>query len=196
MNKKVIGIVVGVVVLVVAVYFIQLQRQAAKWKEAKEIAEESITKEGDVTTLRFVSVVEGPLDRVQAALWGVERGAETIENIKRVEVVKEEGNTKVVKMDLRALNLPLQRYTMEFKLDPERHRIAFKTLESQTQMLDGAYTLEASPDGSKTSVVYVTEARQKVALPFPQGVLDSANREVFVNTMRGVAKTVGAPPAG
>jgi hypothetical protein len=197
MNKKVvIGVVVGVVVLAIAGYFIQLQREAAKWKEAKEIVEESITKDGEVTNIRFVSVVDGPLPRVQDALWGVERGAETIENLNRVELVKSEGNTKVVKMDLRALNLPLQRYTMEFKLNPDEHRIAFKTLESQTQVLDGSYTLEASPDGARTRVVYETKATQKRALPFAQGVLDSANREVFVNTMRGVAKTIGAPPAG
>jgi hypothetical protein len=101
-----------------------------------------------------------------------------------------------VQMDLRALNLPLQRYTMEFRLEPQAHRIHFKTLESQTQVLDGSYTLESSPDGKRTRVVYVTTARQKVALPVPQAVLDSANREVFVNTMRGVAKTIGAAAAG
>lgn len=196
MNKKVIGIVIGVVVLAGAGYFvIDLQRQEAKWKEAKEIVEETITHENDVTNIRFVSVLEGPLDRVQAALWNVENGAELVDNINRSELLRAEGNTKVVQLDLRALNLPLQRITMEFTLDPQAHRISFDTVESQTQLLKGSYQLEASPDGKRTRVVYETEARQKVSLPFPQSVLDSANRETFVNTIRGAQKSVGGSPA-
>lgn len=197
MNKKVIGgVIVAVVVLGVAGYFINLQRQMAKWKEAKEIVEESISTEDGVTSFRFVSVIDGPMDRVQDALWGVERSAGVVENINRAELIKSEGNTKLLEMDIRALNLPLQRYTMEFKLDPEAHRVSFETIESQTQMLKGSYQLESSPDGARTRIVYETTARQKVALPFPQSVLESANRETFVNTIRGAKKTIASPAAG
>ena len=72
---------------------------------------------------------------------------------------------------------------------PATHRISFKTTESQLQDLEGYYQLEASPDGAKTRVTYESKGRDKVALPFPQSVVDSANRELFVNTMRGAKKS-------
>jgi hypothetical protein len=128
-------------------------------------------------------------------LWQVENGAEMVENINRSELISSEGNTKVVQLDLRALSLPLQRITMKFTLDPQAHRISFDTVESQTQLLTGSYQLEASPDGKRTRIVYDTQARQKRALPFPQSVLDSANRETFVNTIRGAKKSVAESAA-
>lgn len=198
MNKKAIaGIAVVVVVAAAAYYVMALQREADKWKEAKEIVEESITlDDAGASHIRFVSVIDAPLARVEAALWGVERGAETISNIKLSKLIKEEGNTKTLEMHLQALNLPIQAYTMQFTRDPAAHRVSFKTIETQTQDLEGSYQLEASPDGARTRLVYESVARQKIVLPFPKSVLDSANRETFVNTIRGVTKQAQAPAAG
>jgi hypothetical protein len=189
MNKKVIvGAVVAAVVVVVGIYFLRLQQQAAQWKEAKEIVEESFSKDNNVSKTHFVSIVDAPLDKVQAGLWDVEDSASMVDNIKYSKLVSQQGNTKTVEIRLTALNLPLQYYTMQFTLDPAAHVVSFKTTESQLQDLEGKYRLEASPDGKRTRVVYDATARDKVAIPFPQSVLESANRETFVNTMRGVKK--------
>lgn len=193
MNTKVlIGGIVAVVVLVIGGYYVNLQREAAKWKEAKEIVEEEFDRSNNLSNTRFVSVVDGPIDKVEAALWNVENSADTVDNIRYSKLVKQDANKKVVEIHLQALNLPLQRYTMEFTRHPDRHRIDFVTVESQLQHLEGYYQLEASPDGKKTRVEYHSAARDKVAVPFPSSVLEGANRETFVNTIRGVKKSIGS----
>ena len=159
MNAKTIGgLIVLVILLAVGWYFYDLQRQAAKWKDAKEIVEESFDKRRRGGQPPATSgVINGPIDKVQDAVWAVERVSTMVENFKKSELVKQEGNTKTVLMQLQALNLPLQQYTMEFTLDPANHQVKFKTLQSQTADLEGAYKLEASPDGQRTRIIYEVE---------------------------------------
>lgn len=196
MNAKTIGgLVVLVIVLAVGWYFYDMQRQAAKWKNAKEIIEESFDKDGAVAKARYVGVINAPIDKVQDAVWNVERVSTMVENFKKSELVKQEGNTKTVLMQLQALNLPLQQYTMEFVLDAPNHQVKFKTLQSQAADLEGAYKLEASPDGQRTRITYEVQSTDKIAVPFPASVIEGANREVFVNTVRGIEKQVKSPPA-
>jgi hypothetical protein len=197
MNAKTIGgLIVLVILLAVGWYFVRMQQQVAKFKDAKEIVEESFEKDGAVAKARFVGIVDGPIDRVQDAVWSVESSSQMIENIKKSELVKHEGNTKVVVMQLQALNLPLQQNTMEFTLDPANHQVTFKTLQSQTADLEGAYKLEASPDGARTRIIWEAKSTDKIAVPFPSSVIEGANRETFVNFMRGIAKALKTPTAG
>lgn len=190
MAKKVIIGVVGVVVLAVGWYVFQLQREAAKWQQVKEIDDEAsfYEKDGPNTKMRFVSVIDAPIDKVQAALWQVERSAEIVDNISRSKLIKQEGNTKVLEMHVQPLNLPLQYYTMEFTFFPDKHRVEFKTVDSNTQDISGSYQLEASPDGKRTRLIYTATGKDKVAVPVPESVIESASRQTFVNTVRGITK--------
>jgi hypothetical protein len=120
-----------------------------------------------------------------------------VPNFKVSRLIEEQGDKKRVELGIQALNLPLLRYEMEFTRYPQEHRVTFRTLKSQAQEIEGEYRLEASPDGTKTRVTYISTAREKVPLPFPRAVLDSAGREVFANTVRGMEKLLqgAAPPA-
>jgi hypothetical protein len=193
MNAKTIGGIVAALVIVVGGYlayrYTQLQAAAAKWSgPIKEIAEESITKEGDVSKIHFVSMVEAPIDKVQTAMWGVEKGQETVENIRLSKLLKDEGKRKEVQIQVQLLSLPLQEFIMEFLLDEAQHRMTFKTLQASTTELAGTYQLEGSPDGKLTRVTYDATAKPRVPIPVPQSVQDSAQREFFVNTVRGIKK--------
>lgn len=195
MNKKAVFGGIGVVVVVVLAYagyqVVRLRGEAAKWSgPMKEIAEEQVTHDNNVTRARFVSLIDAPLDKVQKAVWDVEHSDQMVANIKLSKLLESKGDTKLLEMNLQALNLPLQNYTMEFTLHPEEHRVTFKTIKSQAQDIEGEYKLEASPDGSKTQLTYTSTARDKIAVPFPQSVLDSANRETYVNTIRGIEKFI------
>ncbi|OFV88071.1 MAG: hypothetical protein A3J75_05925 [Acidobacteria bacterium RBG_16_68_9] len=194
MNTKVIiGVVVASVVLVAGYFALSIWSSTSKWAgPVKEIEFEKFTKDGDITTIQFTSRLDAPLEKVQAAMWGVERGAESVEGIRQSKLVKAEGNSKVVELQLKLLSLPLQQYTMEFTLDPGAHRMTFKTLQSQTQDLSGWYHLEGSPDGKQTSISYEARSRAKIPLPVPQSVQESAQKEFFVNTIRGIKKRVEA----
>ncbi|MFN8641377.1 MAG: hypothetical protein U0802_06865 [Candidatus Binatia bacterium] len=195
---KIIGALVVLAVLAGGFYWYRLQQQAAVWKDAKEIVEESFNKDGGVATIRYAAIIDGPIDKVQEAVWAVEKSSEMVSNIKKSELIKAEGNDKTVLMQLQALNLPLQQYTMQFTLDPATHRVTFKTLQAQAADLEGTYVLEGSPDGKRTKLVYQAKSIDKIAVPFPASLIESANRETFVNTVRGINKQVGAPapPAG
>jgi Polyketide cyclase / dehydrase and lipid transport len=190
MAKKLIIGVVGVVVLAVGWYAFQLQRETAKWQQAKEIDNDAsfYEKDGGNSKMRFVSVIDAPLDKVQAALWQVERSAEIVENISRSKLIKQDGNVKVLEMHVQPLNLPLQYYTMEFTFFPDKHRVEFKTVDSNTQDISGSYQLEASPDGTRTKLTYDAAGKDKVAIPVPESVIESASKQTYVNTVRGITK--------
>jgi len=193
MNKAVIG---GIAVVAIVGGFIgykvlSLRSEAAKWSgPMEEVAEESITHDGPVTTSRFVSIIDAPLAKVQTIMWDVENLQNTVPNFKLSKLIEAKGNTKLMEINIQALTLPTLAYTMEFTLHPETHSVTFKTIKSQAQDIEGEYQLEPSPDGAKTRLIYVTRSKDKVAVPFPQSVLDSAGRETFVNTVRGIQKTV------
>lgn len=193
MNKAVIG---GIAVVAVVGGFIgyealSLRSESAKWSgPMKEIAEETITHENSVTKSRFVSIIDAPIDKVQTVMWDVENLQTMVSNFKLSKLIEAKGNTKLMEINIQALTLPTLAYTMEFTLYPAEHRVTFKTVKSQAQDIQGEYQLEPSPDGTKTRLVYLTTAKDKVAVPFPQSVLDSAGRETFVNTVRGLQKVV------
>jgi hypothetical protein len=197
MNKKVLGGIGVVAVLVIgflAYKAMSLRSEAAKWTgPMKEIVEEQVTHEGSVTHSRYVSLIDAPVDAVQKAVWAVEDSPQTVENIKMAKVLESKDNTKLVEINLQALTLPLQNFTMLWTLYPDQHRITFKTVKSQAQDIEAEYKLEPSPDGKRTRLIYTTTSKDKIAVPFPQSVLDSANRETYVNTVRGIQKSVKQP---
>jgi hypothetical protein len=196
MNTK--AIIGGVVALVVVIggFFaykaLSVGSAAAKWSGPfQEIAEEKVTHaDNGVTHVRFVSVLEAPVAKVQEAIWNVENSQQMVENIKMSKLLESKGDTKLVEINLQPLNLPLLNYTMEWTLYPDQHRVTFKTVKSQAQDIQGEYQLEASPDGTRTRLTYTSDAKDKIALPIPQSVLDSTNRETYVNTIRGIKKFV------
>jgi hypothetical protein len=196
MNKKILAAVAVVLLGVVSfvVYkAIGVRREAAKWAgPLKEIVEEKVEHEDAVTHIRYVSLINAPVAAVQQAIWDVENSQNTVENIKLSKLLDSKDNTKLVEINLLSLNLPLQNFTMRWTLFADEHRITFKTVKSQAQDIDGEYKLEASPDGARTRLVYTSVSTDKIAVPFPQSVLESANRETYVNTIRGIEKSIKA----
>ncbi len=194
MNKKIVGAIAVVVLAVVAFAaykVMSVRSEAAKWAgPMKEIVDEKVTHEDNVTRTEFVSLINGPVAAVQKAIWDVENSQQTVENIKMSKLLDSKENTKLVEINLQSLNLPLQNLTMEWTLYPNEHRITFKTVKSQAQDIQGEYKLEGSPDGTRTRLTYTTVSKDKIAVPFPQSVLDSANRETYVNTVRGIEKSL------
>jgi hypothetical protein len=191
--KAVVGAVVLLIVVVIGYYYVQYQRLATQLAGASEVVDSSFKKDGAVAKIRYVGVIDAPIDKVQDAVWGVERSSEMIENIKKSELVQQDGNKKSVLMQLKAGTLPLQQVVMQFTLDPANHDIAFKTTQSQAADLEGHYKLETV--GNKTRLTYEATQTDKIANPFPDGVVETANREVFVNTVRGINKSLGVAPA-
>ncbi len=191
---KAILIAVGAVFLLVVVYlgyrYWELQQMAAKYANAREIASESIQKDGSTWTIHFESVLAEPIDKVWKAMHQPERSHEFIEAFKESELKKTEGNTKTVEFDVQVLTLPIQTFVAELTFDDAKHQMSLKTL-SGPQDQTATYRLRAL-DANKTLLVYDATAVDRVSVPLPQGVQQSALRELFVNQIRAIQKSIAA----
>jgi hypothetical protein len=195
MNKKVvIGIVVVLVVVLggAGAYLMKMQADAAKWKEAKEFVKEesTFTKEGVVTTMHFVAIIDGPIDKIAEAMWKIEDSEKVVDTIVMSKLIEEKGNTKTIRMRIKAENLPLQEQVMAFTREPSGYRVSFKSVKSPAQDIEGSYNFEPSPDGKRTRIVYDATAKDKVSVPLPQSVIEGAMRETFVQTVRGLKRSI------
>src|SRR5260221_3472965 len=104
--KASVGAIVLLIVVVVGYYYVQYRRMAAELAGAKEVVEATFTKDGPVAKLHYVGMVDGPVDKVQDAVWGIERASQMIENFKKSELIQQDGNHKSVLMQLNAGSLP------------------------------------------------------------------------------------------
>lgn len=190
--KAIVGAVVLLIVVVIGYYYVQYRRMASELAGAKEVVEASFTKDGPVAKLHYVGIVDGPIDKVQDAVWGIEHASQMIENFKKSDLVNQDGNTKTVLLQIKAGTLPIQQVVMQYNLNAAKHEVSFKT--TQAQAADLAGTFEFEPVGTRTRVTYDATATDKIANPFPDGVIETAQREVFVNTIRGINKQLN--PAG
>jgi carbon monoxide dehydrogenase subunit G len=194
--KAILG-VVGVIVLLVVAFFgykyWQLQQMAAMYKDAKEVAAESIEKDGSKWTIHMESVIGKPIDKVWRALHQPERSREFIEAFKKSELKKEEGNTKTVEFQVQVLTLPLQTFVVALTFDDASHTMSAKAL-SGPQEQSATYTLSELPE-NKTLLVYDATATDKITVPLPLSVQKGAVRELFVNQMRAIAKGIESDEA-
>lgn len=198
MMKTILGVVGAVVVLVVlflGYQYWKLQKAAVQWDAAKEIASESIEKEGSKWAIEFTSILNRPIDKVWNALQQPERSREFIPAFKKSELVKAEGDKKIIEFQVQVLTLPLQTLVAELTFDKANHRVTVKTVQSQTQDLNAVYELEASPDGARTQLKYTATAVDKITVPLPLSVQKGAMRELFVNQVRAILKGIEADEA-
>jgi len=189
--KTIVSIVVVVVVLAAAFFGYQywkLQSLAAKYANAKEIAAESIEKDGSTWKVHMESVIAQPIDKVWKALQQPERSHEFIEAFKKSELKKSEGNTKTVEFQVQVLNLPLQTFVSEITFDQANQRMTVKTLTGP-QDLNATYQLK-SIDPQKTLLTYDATATDRITVPLPITVQKGAVREIYVNQIKAIQKGI------
>jgi carbon monoxide dehydrogenase subunit G len=191
---KIVLAVIGAVVLLVVAFlgyqYWRLQRAAVQWDSAEEILSESIEQVDRTWHVRFQSVVDRPIDQVWRAVQQPERSSEFIENFKKSELKRHEGNKKVVETQVQVLTLPLQTALMEYTFDESAKQVEVKTLQSATQDLTATLKLESSPDGKKTLLTYQATATPKVNIPLPVSAQKGAMREIFVKTVQAIKKGI------
>src|SRR5262245_17266315 len=194
--KGVLGALAIVIVLVVGFLgykYWQLRELAAKYGNAKEVAEESIEKDGTKWTIHMESVLAQPIDKVWKALRQPERSHEFIEAFKKSELKKEEGDTKTVEFQVQVLTLPLQSFLVQLTFDDESHTMTAKTLAGP-QDQNATYRLSSLDDG-KTLLVYDATATDKISVPLPLSIQKGAVRELFVNQIRAIEKGIAQDEA-
>ncbi len=189
--KTILAIVAALVVVIggyLGYRYWQLQEMAAKYASAKEVASESIEKDGNKWDIHMESVLARPIDKVWLAMKQPERSHEFIEDFRKSELQKSEGNVKIVEFQVQLLTLPLQTFVTQLTYDDSAHSVAVKTL-SGPQDQDATYSLTAvSPD--KTLLVWKGKAVDKIQVPLPLSVQKGAMRQLFVNQVRAIEKGI------
>ncbi len=191
--KKVLAVVAILVVAVggfVGFKVWRLQQLAAKYKDAKEIASASITKERSTWNMKIDSVFAAPIDKVWAAMQQPEHSEKNVPEVfRRSTLVKNESGTKTLDLEVQILGLPSQTMTAHVSYDPSGHAMTIVT-EKGLQDLNVSYTLTAlAPD--RTLLTYAGTAEEKVSIPLPsQSIIEGALRELFIAQVHAIQKEI------
>lgn len=193
---KNIAIAVVVVILAAVGYlgyrYVELQNLAAKYKDAKEIASATITKDRSTWNMRIDSVFAAPLDTVWKAMQHPEKSAQNAPDVFRESVLsKDEPDHKTLELKVTALSLPSQSMTAHIDYDQAAKRMTLKT-EKGLQDLDVTYQLTAlAPD--RTLLTYSGTAVEKVTTALPaESIVEGALRQLFVAQVHAIQKEIDA----
>jgi hypothetical protein len=194
--KAILG-VVGALVLLVAIYFgwTYYRIQQAVSGPAAEIASESITRTADTWHVSFVSRFDAPVDRVFEAFTHPERAHEMApDNVLKSEIVKEDGNTKLVdvigKLDILPPGFKVQNLRTEYTVYPDEKRITTRSIDFKLADIQAEYRFEPSPDG-KTTILRFSQTSKDKAPMIVESLQKGALRETYLTQVRAVNKALG-----
>jgi len=199
---KAILAIVSVLVLAVLVYvFLQYRKiQVAAACPAKEIATSSMEKTGDTWQVAFTSKFDAPMDRVfDAFQHAPERAIEFApENVKKSEIVKDEGNTKTVDvigtLDILPPGFKVQNLRTEYTVHAAEHRITSRSVDFKLADSSSEFKFEPSSDGKGTLLKFNQTYKVKQQLP-SQALEKGVLCEVYATTVRAVNRALGLAPA-
>jgi len=175
--------------------------QQAASGPAREIVSESISRDGDTWQISFVSKFAAPVDKIYEALASPESSHEYApDNILKSELVRAEGNTKLVDLVLRTDILPpgfkVQNVRLEFTFFPAEHRFTSRSVDFKLADLHSEYRLEATPDGAATLLRFDQTSKDKAPM-LVESLQKGALRETYLTQVRAVNRRLGlVPPAG
>jgi len=192
MSRVVVGIAVAVVLVAVLAggWYWRLQREAVRWNDAKEIYSQSIEKDGNVWHVSIESLIDRPAYLVWEAMKQPERSAEFIEAFRKSELIEEQDNRKVVRMQVQVLTLPILSFDAEFRYDDAARRSTMKSLGTPPQQVDAIYEIVPSPDDKKCLVRYRGTVTNRVQVPLAENVQRGAIQQLFVQTIRALTKGI------
>jgi hypothetical protein len=198
--KAILGIVVLLVVLVGGFFgwrqYAAIQQAASG--PAKEIVSESISKSGDTWHVKFVSKFDAPVDKVFEAYQHPERAREFVpENVMKAEIVKDEGNTKVVdvvgKLDILPPGFKVQNLRTEYTVYPAEKRITSRSVDFKLADINSEYKFEGTSDG-KTILNFTQTSKDKAPM-IVEALQKGALRETFITQVRAVNRALGLAAA-
>lgn len=166
----------------------------------KEIATETMTKDGDVWKVHFTTKIDAPVDKVWEAFSQPERGKEFApENLLKSEIVKNEGNTKIVdivgRLDILPPGFKVQNIRSEFVYFPADKKFTQKSIDFKLADLDATYTLKPTEDGKGTLVTFDQTSKTKSAM-LVDSLQKGALRETYSIQIRAVNRALGLEPPG
>jgi ligand-binding SRPBCC domain-containing protein len=165
---------------------------------AREIVSENMEKNGDIWTVDFVSTFDAPVDKVYDAFSKPEDSKQYApENILKSELVKQDGDTKVVdivgRLDILPPGFKVQQLRNEFTFYPDQKRFTQKTIDFPLADINSEFKFEATPDGKGTVLRFHETSKTKSAM-LVDSLQKGALRETYITQVRVVNKMLGLEP--
>jgi hypothetical protein len=192
-----VAVLVLAVVGYVGWYYYRIQQAISG--PAKELISESITKTGDTWHVNFVTKFDAPLDKVYDAFTHPERVQQYApENVMKSEVLKDEGNTKVIdlvaKLDILPPGFKIQNLRVEYTAFPDEKRITTRTIDFKLADINSDLRFEGTPDGKGTLLRFTQTSKDK-SPQLVESLQKGALREQYLITVRAVNRSLGLAPA-
>jgi hypothetical protein len=161
----------------------------------KEIASESIEKDGDTWQVKFVTNFDAPVDKVYDAFTHPEKGHDIMpDSILKAEVVSENGNVKVVDIVGRLEILPpgfkVQTLRNEYTFYPDQKRITSRSIDFKLADINSELTFAPSADGKGTTLTFTQTSKDKSPM-LVESLQKGALRETYITQIKIADKALG-----
>jgi hypothetical protein len=161
----------------------------------KEIATSTVVKNGDTWDVTITSNIEAPLDKVLEAASHPEKGHDLLpDSILKSDLVKEDGNTKLLDIVARLEILPpgfkVQNIKSEYTYYPEQKRFTTKSIDFKLADITADYKFAPSPDGKGTVVTFTEKSKDKSPM-IVESLQKGALCETFQIQMKVVRRALG-----
>jgi ribosome-associated toxin RatA of RatAB toxin-antitoxin module len=154
------------------------------------IREESTAKDGGVE-LQYWSLIDSPCKPVYDALVDFENYRDFIPGVDSTSLLSSTENSKTILIAQRVIGRQ-NNAKVEWKMDPAKPRIEFKTIASDFSFNEGFYEFEPSPDGKRCLLhsVFLVKQKEGTGAAVPEDQLAQATRDSYVAAAKGVKKRV------
>ena len=152
------------------------------------VREESDEKDGGVE-LQYWSLIDSPCKPVYDALVDFEHYRDFIPGVDSTSLLSSTADTKTILIAQRVIGRQ-NNAKVEWKLDPAKPRIEFKTISSDFSFNTGYYDFEPSPDGKRCLLhtVFLVKQKEGTGEQVPVNQLSQATRDAYVAAAQGVKK--------
>ena len=123
------------------------------------VREETATKDGGVE-LQYWSLIDSPCKPVYEALTDFEHYRDFIPGVDSTSLLASTENSKTILIAQRVIGRQ-NNAKVEWKMDPAKPRIEFKTIASDFSFNEGFYEFEPSPDGKRCLLHTLFLVKQK-----------------------------------
>ena len=152
------------------------------------VREETATKDGGVE-LQYWSLIDSPCKPIYDALVDFENYRDFIPGVDSTSLLSSAENTKTILIAQRVIGRQ-NNAKVEWKMDPAKPRIEFKTLSSDFSFNEGFYDFEPSPDGKRCLLhtLFLVKQKEGTGQQVPEDQLAQATRDGYVAAAKGVKK--------
>ena len=152
------------------------------------VREETATK-GEGVELQYWSLIDSPCKPVYEALIDFEHYRDFIPGVDSTSLLASTENSKTILIAQRVIGRQ-NNAKVEWKYDPAKPRIEFKTLASDVSFNDGFYDFQSSPDGKRCLLhtLFLVKQKEGTGEMVPEDQLATATRDAYVAAARGVKK--------